>query len=86
MPVFAMKGIEIEGWRFLREDRRMAKFSMNAGNGRKIEALIFSNAEEAYIISESGTADILCNIEINNWRNERKAQAIVRKVLPAGTL
>ena len=86
VPVFAMKGIEIEGWRFLREDHRMAKFSMNAGNGRKIEALIFSNAEEAYIISESGTADILCNIEINNWRNERKAQAIVRKVLPAGTL
>jgi len=86
VPVFAMKNVRIEGWRFLKEDRRMAKFVLNAENGRKIDAVIFRNAAEAYIITESGTADILCNIEINAWRDERKAQAIVRKVLPAGTL
>ena len=86
VPVFAMKNVKIEGWRFLKEDRRMAKFSIAGEDGRKIDAVMFSNAEEAYIITESGTADILCNIEINTWRNERRAQAVVRKVLPAGTL
>lgn len=86
VPVFAIKNAVIEGWRYLKEDHRMAKFSLSGADGRKIDALIFSNAEEAYIIAESGRADILCNIEINSWRNERKAQVIVRKILPAGTL
>lgn len=86
VPVFAMKNVRIESWRFLKEDRRMAKFVIGTDEGRKIDAVIFRNAEEAYIITGSGTADILCNIEINTWRDERKAQAIVRRVLPAGTL
>ena len=86
LPVFALKNVRIEGWRFLKDDRRMAKFVMSAEGGRKIDAVIFRNADEAYIITETGTADILCSIEINTWRDERKAQAIVRKVLPAGTL
>jgi single-stranded-DNA-specific exonuclease len=86
VPVFAVKNAEISDWRFLKDDKKMARFSMIAGDGRKIDAVIFRNAEEAYIITESGRADILCNVEINTWRDERKAQAIVRSVLPAGTL
>ena len=86
VPVFAMKNVRIEGWRFLKEDRRMARFVLCAEDGRKIDAIMFRNAAEAYIIAETGMADLLCSIEINTWRDERKAQAIVRKVLPAGTL
>ena len=86
VPVFALRNVRTENWRFLKEDRRMAKFVLRSEDNRKIDAVMFRNAAEAYIITESGAADMLCNIEINTWRDERKAQVIVRKVLPAGTL
>lgn len=86
VPVFALRNVRAENWRFLKDDHRMAKFALRDENGGKIDAVMFRNAAEAYIITEKGAADMLCNIEINTWRDERKAQVIVRKVLPAGTL
>ena len=86
VPTFLIRDAVISGWRFLKDDDKMARFCINAGNGRRIDAVIFRDAAEAYGRIISGSVDILCNIEINTWRDERKAQVIAREILPAGTV
>ncbi len=86
IPVFEIKDVAVEGWRFLRDDRSMAKFRLPSENGGYVEAVLFRDAESAYETAQAGRVDLLCNIEVNTWRDEKKAQAIVRALLPAGTL
>lgn len=86
VPVFAIKNASVSGWRFLRDDDKMAKFSLEAGGGRSVDGVIFRDAAKAFDAVSSGRADILCNIEVNTWRDNRKVQVIAREILPAGTL
>ena len=86
VPVFLIRNASVTGWRFLKDDDKMARFSLLTNDSRKIDAVMFRNAAEAYKAINEGSVDILCNIEINTWRDERKAQAVVREVLPAGTI
>lgn len=85
-PVFVIRDAQISGWRFLKDDDKMAKFSLAAGPGGSVDAVIFSNAAKAYDAVSSGKVDIYCNIEINTWRDVRKAQVIAREILPAKTV
>ena len=85
VPVFVIRNAEVRGWRFLKDDDKMARFSLITADGRGIDAVIFRNAAEAYEAVTEGKVDIYCNIEINTWRDVRKAQVIAREILPAGT-
>ncbi len=85
VPVFVIRSAEVKGWRFLKDDDKMAKFSLVTSDGRFIDAVIFRNAAEAYEAVTEGRVDIYCNIEVNTWRDVRKAQVIAREILPAGT-
>jgi single-stranded-DNA-specific exonuclease len=84
IPVFVIRDARISGWKFLKGDEKMARFSIVRQDGRKIDAVIFKEAAKAYEAVNTGSVDILCNIEINTWRDERKAQVIAREILPAG--
>lgn len=86
IPVFLIRNAAVSGWRFLKDDDKMARFSIVTKDKRRVDAVMFRNAAEAYRHINDGDVDILCNIEINTWRDERKAQAVVREVLPAGTV
>jgi single-stranded-DNA-specific exonuclease len=85
VPVFVIRNAEVRGWRFLKDDDKMARFSLVTAEGRSIDSVIFRNAAEAYEAVTEGRVDIYCNIEINTWRDVRKAQVIAREILPAGT-
>ena len=85
VPVFVIRNAEVRGWRFLKDDDKMARFSLITEDGRSIDSVIFRNAAEAYEAVNEGRVDIYCNIEINTWRDVRKAQVIAREILPAGT-
>ena len=85
VPVFVIRNAEISGWRFLKDDDKMARFTLVTGDGRSIDSVIFRNAAEAYEAVNEGAVDVYCNIEINTWRDVRKAQVIAREILPAGT-
>jgi single-stranded-DNA-specific exonuclease len=84
VPIFLIRNAEVRGWRFLKDDDKMARFSIVSADGRSIDAVIFRNAAEAYEAVTEGRVDIYCNIEINTWRDVRKAQVIAREILPAG--
>ena len=86
VPVFVIRNAEVSGWRFLKDDDKMARFSLLTGDGRSIDSVIFRNASAAYEAVTSGRVDIFCNIEINTWRDVRKAQVIAREIVPAGTV
>ena len=85
VPVFVIRNAVIRGWRFLKDDDKMARFTLVTGDGRSIDSVIFRNAAEAYEAVNEGAVDVYCNIEINTWRDVRKAQVIAREILPAGT-
>lgn len=85
VPVFVIRNAQVSGWRFLKDDDKMARFSLVTSDGRYIDSVIFRNAAEAYEAVTSGKVDVFCNIEINNWRDVRKAQVIAREIVPAGT-
>ena len=85
VPVFVIRNAEVSGWRFLKDDDKMARFSLVTDDGRYIDAIMFRNAAEAYETVNSGKVDVFCNIEINTWRDVRKAQVIVKEIVPAGT-
>ena len=86
VPVFVIKNAEVSGWRFLKDDDKMARFSLITSDGRAIDSVIFRNAAEAYEAVTSGKVDIFCNIEVNTWRDVRKAQVIAKEIVPAGTV
>ncbi len=85
VPVFVIRDAEVKGWRFLKDDDKMGKFSIVTSDGRSIDSVIFRNAAEAYEAVTEDKVDIYCNIEVNTWRDVRKAQVIAREILPAGT-
>lgn len=85
MPVFVIRDAEVKGWRFLKDDDKMARFSIVTSDGRSIDSVIFRNAAEAYEAVTEDRVDIYCNVEVNTWRDVRKAQVIAREILPAGT-
>ena len=85
VPVFVIRNAVVRGWRFLKDDDKMARFTLVTGDGRSIDSVIFRNAAEAYEAVNEGDVDIYCSIEINTWRDVRKAQVIAREILPAGT-
>ena len=84
VPVFEIHNAEVKGWRFLKDDDKMARFTLVTSTGRNIDSVIFRNAAEAYEAVTEGKVDIYCNIEINTWRDVRKAQVIAKEILPAG--
>ena len=92
VPLFALKNVSIDGWRYLKDDDKMAKFDVKSPGGDSedsasyIEGIIFNDASEAYKIVESGGVDIICNVDVNEWKDERKVQLIARQILPGGTL
>ena len=87
VPVFAVRNAEISGWRFLKNENRMARFTISTDGMNGVECLLFHDAGDVCDeISGSGRADILGTVEINTWRDERRVQIIARQVLPAGTL
>lgn len=87
VPVFAIRNADISGWRFLKNENKMAKFTISQDGGPGVECLLFHDAGEVYdSISADWKADILGTAEINTWRDERRVQIIARYVLKAGTL
>ena len=89
LPVFAIKNANISGWRYLKGDTKMARFSISSDGGQNVECMLFRDAEETYTsIDDNGRlqADILGTLEINRWRDEERVQVIAKYVLPAGTL
>lgn len=86
LPVFALTEVKVSGWRFLKNEDKMAKFQISSGS-RTIDCLLFHDAADAFdIINEHGTVDILGSVEINKWRDETNVQIIAKYVLPGGTL
>ncbi len=85
VPVFAIRNAAVSGWRFLKDDDKMARFTIDTARGG-IDAVMFSGAAEGLRELQVGDVDILCNIGINTWRDERKVQAVVKEILPAGII
>ena len=86
-PVFALMGVHVGGWKFLKNEDKMARFYVDSGSRRGVDCLLFHDAASAYEIVESNeSVDILGTVEINTWRDERRVQIIVQHVLPGGTL
>lgn len=87
VPVFCLRNVRICGWRYLKNEDKMAKFQVLSDTGCAVDCLLFHDAAKAYeVVLETGTADILGNVEINRWRDEERVQIIARHVLPAGTI
>lgn len=77
MPVFGFSNVRIKDWRFLKNGRKYARFSVVAGRDR-ITGLLFHDAEDALSLAESGEPlDVYGKLEINNWRNISSVQMIV---------
>lgn len=86
-PVFALTNVRIGSWRFLKNEDKMARFSIISSKGSSIDCLLFHDAAEAYdTVNVYGNVDILGTVEINNWRDETRVQIIAQNVLPGGTL
>ena len=58
VPVFLIHNAEVRGWRFLKDDDKMARFSLITADGKGIDAVIFRNAAEAYEAVTEGKVDI----------------------------
>ena len=96
LPTFAVRDAEVSGWKYLRGEDRMARFSICSDGEHAVDCVLFHDAAEAFAdITQHGRgpepgygcrADILGTIEINRWRDEERVQMIAKYVLPAGTL
>lgn len=87
MPVFLIRGVQINNWRYLKNDNRYAKFQISNSEGKLIDCLLFHDAEKLHALAEAGEpVDVLANVEINNWRDTSRVQLVVSYVLPVGTL
>lgn len=86
MPLFLVRNAVVTGWRFLRNEEKMAKFSVRREDGTYIDAVIFSGAGDAYEEVSRGAVDLIGSIEKNVWRDEAKVQLVVRYILPGGSL
>ncbi len=87
VPVFAIRNAEVSGWRFLKNEYKMARFNISTEGAGEVECMLFHDAGEVYDeIGPAGRADIIGTVEINTWRDERRVQIVAKHVLPAGTL
>ena len=82
VPTFLIESAEVSNWKYLKNDNKMARFSINSEDGSKADAIIFSGASEAYDAVCAGRVDILGSVDINNWRDEEKVQFIARHIMP----
>lgn len=77
IPTFMLKGVSIDGWRFLKNDK-YARFNIRTAGDHTIECMLFHDADKYYELGESGRpVDILGSIEINRWRDSCRLQIIV---------
>lgn len=86
MPMFLVRNAEIAGWKFLRNEEKMAKFAIKREDGTYVDAVMFSGAGNAYEEISRGPVDVIGSIEKNVWRDEAKVQVIVRHILPKGSI
>ena len=82
VPTFLIESAEVSNWKYLKNDNKMARFSINSEDGSKADAIISSGASEAYDAVCAGRVDILGSVDINNWRDEEKVQFIARHIMP----
>ncbi|MBQ0018385.1 MAG: single-stranded-DNA-specific exonuclease RecJ [Clostridiales bacterium] len=77
IPTFLLKDVNVDGWRFLKNDK-YAKFNIRTEGDRRIECMLFHDADKYYEMADSGRpVDILGSIEINRWRDSCRLQIIV---------
>lgn len=87
VPLFWLKDVKIDNWRYLRDDAKFAKFSVLDDNGRPIDCMLFHNAQNAHdLFFSNQSVDILCRVEINRWRGNEDLQMIAEYVLPSGEI
>ncbi len=85
VPTFALRNVRITGWKYLKNENKMARITVNAGNDQNLDCMLFHDAAEVYAeLEPDWRADIVGYLEINTWRNSRKVQIIAQHVLPAG--
>ncbi len=85
IPLFRLEGVRPVGFRYLKNERKYAKFQIEAEGGRMIDCMVFRDAEAVEsVLIKNQLVDVVGTIEINNWRDNRKAQMIVKWVLPKG--
>lgn len=86
VPTFLIESAEVSNWKYLKNDDKMARFSIQAEDGTSADAIIFSGAAEAYEAVSAGPVDILGSVDINVWRDEERVQFIARQILPEKTV
>lgn len=87
LPVFLIRKAKIIGWRFLKGEKKYAKFQVISEKGEGFDCLLFRDAQNVYDMIEAGQEiDILGNIEVNRWRDTEMTQMIVQSVLPSGEI
>lgn len=86
LPMFLVRNAEVVGWRFLKDEQKMAKFAIRTSDGRYIDSVIFSGAGDAYEELSKGPVDIIGNIEKNVWRDETRVQLVARYIVPGGSI
>lgn len=85
VPAFALKNVQLSGWRYLKNDTKMAKFTVLSDTCESFDCLLFHDAAEVYEeISDSMRADIIGYTEINTWKKTKRVQLIAQHVMPAG--
>ena len=83
IPVFAIKGITVNELTGI-SDSKHTKFVF--GDGRHtISAIYFSNSPDSLDIYVGDKADILFNIDINEWGGRRSVQLIIRDIKPSAS-
>lgn len=83
IPVFLIRDVRINNWRYLKNDTRYAKFQIQTDDGRWIDCLLFHDAEKVHELAERDeNVDLLANIEINTWKDTSRVQLVIEHVLP----
>ena len=83
IPVFAIKGITVNELTGI-SDSKHTKFVF--GDGRHtISAIYFSNSPDSLDIYVGDKADILFNVDINEWGGRRSVQLIIRDIKPSAS-
>ncbi|NLA69749.1 MAG: single-stranded-DNA-specific exonuclease RecJ [Clostridiales bacterium] len=87
IPEFKLSGVIPVNWKFLKGEKKHAKFTIASKHCESLECLIFQEAEKYEEIATSNTpVDIIGVIEVNHWRDSVKPQLRVRCILPEGGL